>query len=307
MNRRKQSGRHRAQIPARTTTPATAAKCIISFAIAALIIGLLLTMTAAHKIAGGTTHKVNGAKDSAPASNHLTAPSAANTPSSASSSPLGGDGTQEKPAPSPCKAIELPGTQAAVTTLPLDEPLEGGGEASQDSQGASGGIIVTDPNTSAPQQRDRPAIEAMQSAVVEAETARERQAKINAITSYMVQYHGHPALIALAPLMVDTATATGMDCRMAPCTAAAESTCGSDPKAHGNLFGCQGGNSNSWPAQIIWYYNRIAELNAQHGWNNNWQIAYFWYGGGSPYGAGGVGSSAGYADNVIRDIQSIGW
>lgn len=270
MKRKTRGGHHRAPSPKNDT--AIAAKCIISFAIAALIVAVMLLCTWRTDIAGG-----------AKKTNSKSPKVAASLPAS----PLGGDADVARPVPE--------NVDAAVTTLPT-EPLEGGGQV--------GNGLLPGSSSPAPQQRDRPAIEAMQGAVVEAQAARERQAKINAITSYMVQYHGAPGLIALAPLIVDTATATGMDCRMAPCTAAAESTCGAGSS---NLFGYLGGNSNSWDAQVIGYYNRIAELNAQHGWNNNWMICWYWYGGGSETGADGTGTSAGYADNVIRDIQSIGW
>lgn len=270
-------GKHRVQSPARASTAILTAAAIISIIILAALV--IWAICASHRLCGGKAQVASPAP------------------------PLGGRTERQE------VNVTFSKPSNSTTHILHDEPLEGGGEArSQQGLEAHQDSMESGQATpSAPQQRDRPAIEVMQNAVVEAQAARERAGKIAAITSYMVQYHGAPGLIALAPLIVDTAEVTGMDCRMAPCTAAAESTCGSDPKANGNLFGCLGGNSNSWPAQITWYFGHIADLNAQHGWNSNWEIAYFWYGGGSPYGADGTGTSAGYADNVIRDLDGIGW
>jgi hypothetical protein len=130
----------------------------------------------------------------------------------------------------------------------------------------------------------------------------ERQRMIGRLTAHM-QATGVPqALIDLAPMMVDLGRQTGMDCRLCVITAQEESTSG---RGSYDLFGTKGHSSiggQPWDTQVSWYFNRIKEISDTCGYGGDvYQIAWYWYGGGSSMG----GRAENYASNIARAVQSF--
>lgn len=224
MKRPNRYGGSHAQAPQPTRITAI---IIISFFIAAVLIGLLLLICASHKL-GGDTGNYNKSLRKAPVES---APLIKPTVTT-----LQGDDGVDTPSES-------------VVTLPLEEPLEGGREPSQDGQGGSEGIVVTDPNTSAPQQRDRPAIEMMQNAVVEAQVARERRIAVWRINTWLAQRGG--PMQGCGEYYVQGQERTGIPASLSAGIAEAESSNGMRTYRHPAGDGDE--SHNAW-GMIGWEY-----------------------------------------------------
>jgi hypothetical protein len=148
------------------------------------------------------------------------------------------------------------------------------------------------------------AIEYATTLAVDRQHQLDAQRKVDALASYMRQAGCAPALVDLAPLMVQRSDETGIDCRLAPVTAVAESSGG---RGSYDLFGTKGHGTQggwSWEEQVSWYYGRLREISDSCGFNGDvWHLAWYWYGGGSSMN----GDADSYASNVTQSVQSIGW
>jgi hypothetical protein len=127
----------------------------------------------------------------------------------------------------------------------------------------------------------------------------ERQHKADALASYMTQAGAVPGFIACAPVMVECSLNTGIDCRLAPVIAYAESSCG---RGSSDLFGTSSWGGLSYEEQVRRFYSRMREIANQLGTTDNWQLAYVWRGDDQ-----GEAVRRQYCDNVVGTINQIGW
>lgn len=186
-------GKHRAQSPARASNTAITAALILTIILLCALV--VWAICASHKLGGS----VNEA--------HPQLPSQASAPAS----PLGGG---------PRQSTNGHGKTAVVTTLPT-EPLVGGDSR---SPGQGGSSTPTRVDTTAPQQRARPAIEAMQVEVVEAKAARERRIAVWRIDTYLA--HKNSPMQGCGEYYIQNQERTGIPGALSAGIAEAESTNG---------------------------------------------------------------------------------
>lgn len=190
----KLGGSHRAK-PPQANTAITAAIILTIILLCALVIWAIC---ATHKLAGG-------ANGNPPNLSHPVV----------SSSPLGGGDSAT--AGQPRVKRDKP-----TTHILHEEPLEGGGGLRETE--SSKLKLLQDTAVTAPQRRDRPAIEMMQSEVVEAKAARERRIAVWRIDTYLA-HKGSP-MQGCGEYYIQNQERTGIPGSLSAGIAEAESTNG---------------------------------------------------------------------------------
>lgn len=224
MKRPKSSGQHRAQSPARASNTMITACLIISAIIAAVLIVTVISLAGGNKRTIPNTPRAV-ARSSAPAA------------------PLGGE--------PPSSGVPGHLAHAATTHILHDEPLEGGEDGNANVTSSSCKTAATGNSGSAcpPQQRDRPAIEAMQNAVVEAQQVRERRIAVWRIDTYLA-HKGSP-MQGCGEYYIQNQERTGIPGALSAGIAEAESTngmrCYQHPAGDGDF------SHNAW-GMVGWEY-----------------------------------------------------
>lgn len=145
--------------------------------------------------------------------------------------------------------------------------------------------------------RERMAIEHAQVRVVEWQATSLRQRQIDALTSHMTQAQFPTSLVSLAPVMVDEGAATGIDCRLAPPIAAAESSAG---RGSSDLYGA--GWGGSWEDQTRRFFSQMRENGQRAGTTDVYQLTWIWRGSDQ-----GEERQREYTENVVATVNSVGW
>lgn len=278
MRKRKSSGRHRAQSPARAYTTILTARLIISFFIAAVLIGLLLLICYSGKLSGG--------KVSHP---HVAAPSPA--------SPLGGANLpgwlNDVPLPLVKGFVNLGTTPTQfqgggtlngfshpsphVTTLPHDEPLLVDSQAPADTLNGGGDNAETQGNA-APQQRSiwtTNATAYVRKIVAQQEAARVRADLVARINNFLAG----SSLAGLGECMVANQERTTVSAKLCAAVAYAESSLGRQNLYPYNAWGMYGVHPSSWEDGVMrWFDNCL-----KHECWKPWQTGYDLQNYPSPY------------------------
>lgn len=227
--KRKLSGHHRAQSPARASNTTITAMCIISAIIASIIIFSVVILAGEPKKAIQISPR-------------------AVTRSSSPASPLGGDDLVSGKNPREVKGMDKP-THASVTTHILhDEPLEGGGQSDSGQ--------VSQDGSAAPQQRSiwtTNATAYVRKIIAQQEAARVRQNLVNRINAFL----GNSPLRGLGECMMANADRTGVWVMLCPAQAYAESSLGAVCCYPCQPFGMYGVHPSSWEDAIARYFDNI--------------------------------------------------